>query len=93
MPVADDQCFELNDPLLLKEPVFDPVFLHLRKRRTVDGRPADGQRTVSGRLAIGHPPPNRAFLGCAQGDVLEVLEPTPGIQLAPPFTSPPPFRR
>jgi hypothetical protein len=44
MPVADDKCVELNEPVLLKRPVFDPVFLHLRKRRTVDGRLADGQR-------------------------------------------------
>jgi hypothetical protein len=70
MPVADDNCFELNDSLLLKKPVFDRVSLHLRKRRTVDGRSAD----VSGRLAIGQAPPNRSFLGRPQGDVLPAVQ-------------------
>ncbi len=43
------QILRAQRPLLLKEPVFDRVFLHLRKRRTVDGRSADGRRTVSDR--------------------------------------------
>src|SRR5207237_1536943 len=54
-------------PLLSKKPVFDPVFLQVRKERTESGRLADGQPTAPPTL-IG------TFSSC-QGNALAVFEP------------------